>query len=183
MILFRTRRLSLSVGGHSLDPERWLGREVSQIAMRWRLRVEVRLGRRMAAMVQGLERFPNLASDSCTCFSLAISHCTAARSRRLKIECDALTPPIGETLAAMVAERFQFKWVYGIPRGGTKFARALARYSTRSNEHPVLIADDVLTTGGSMELARSGLTRRCVGVVVFARRARTGFIRYSGCGK
>ena len=82
-----------------------------------------------------------------------------------KIECDALTEADWKTLAAMIAERQTFSDVEGVPSGGWSLADALVAY--RSPEGPLLIVDDVLTTGVSMETQRAD--REAVGYVVFAR--------------
>jgi orotate phosphoribosyltransferase len=86
-----------------------------------------------------------------------------------KIECDALTPADLDTLAADVARRFRFSSVHGVPRGGIRFAYALRRYATGSSLDPILIVDDVLTTGTSMEAVRQGMGGNVFGVVIFAR--------------
>lgn len=87
-----------------------------------------------------------------------------------KIECDALTDDDLETLAAVIARKYTFRVLLGIPRGGLRLARALEKY--RSREGGVLIVDDVLTTGKSMEDMRSqtGEDKSNIsGVVIFAR--------------
>ncbi len=60
-----------------------------------------------------------------------------------------------------------FRKVEGIPRGGMKFAEALRPYA-KPDAGLLLLADDVLTTGESMERARAGGTY-VIGVVAFAR--------------
>ena len=87
-----------------------------------------------------------------------------------KVDCDALTPEDWATLAAMVAERFQFGLVLGIPEGGANFMRALFPYE-QPDLQPMttLIVDDVLTTGASMEEKRQRIRGVVIGVVVFAR--------------
>ncbi len=85
-----------------------------------------------------------------------------------KIECDALTDNDLETPAAIIARKYTFGRVISVPRGGLRLARALEKY--RSPEGDVLIVDDVLTTGKSMEDMRLQLGEANVlGVVIFAR--------------
>lgn len=68
-----------------------------------------------------------------------------------KLDCDALTDDDWRCLAAMLAERVPpFGLVYGVPTGGYPLATALDRHVTTSSDL-VLVADDVYTTGGSLE--------------------------------
>lgn len=93
-----------------------------------------------------------------------------------KLELDALTKEDWAGLAVMAVEILPpFQAVLGVPRGGIPFADALRRYQTERAEDPVLIAEDVCTTGGSMErFAHGALTKdqRVVGVCVFARHVK-----------
>ena len=84
-----------------------------------------------------------------------------------KVECDALTNNDLETLADTVGNKIEYSNVYGIPRGGVRFAEALEKY--KSSSGPTLIVDDVLTTGTSMEEARKEYGKDSVGLVIFAR--------------
>jgi len=99
-----------------------------------------------------------------------------------KIDCDALTGDDWHALAAMAAEALPpFGVVESVPRGGDRFADALREYSRaccvsyqhpahdwcRGQPLPLLIVEDVVTTGGSMERIRAD--RLAVGVCVFAR--------------
>lgn len=86
-----------------------------------------------------------------------------------KIECDALTDEDWETLALIISERCSFKSVEGVPTGGLKLAAALQKYCSNKG-YPLLIVDDVLTTGKSMWEHRGD--RDAVGYVVFARTNR-----------
>ena len=90
-----------------------------------------------------------------------------------KIECDALTDEDWETLAGIVANKWQFSSVEGIPRGGLKFADALHHHMTPDTATH-LIVDDVFTTGASMSEALhrvsiTGANIDVLGFVVFAR--------------
>ncbi len=92
-----------------------------------------------------------------------------------KIECDALSDDDLATLAGVIASRFRFSRAFGVPRGGLRFAGALQRHADPL-QRGVLIVDDVLTTGRSMETMREIVTRvvpdgSIQGVVIFARGA------------
>lgn len=85
-----------------------------------------------------------------------------------KIDCDALTSEDWDALAAMAVQILPpFGYVEGVPQGGIPFANALRRYRTEGSK-TLLIAEDVVTTGGSMERFRGGRALT-IGVVVFAR--------------
>lgn len=92
-----------------------------------------------------------------------------------KVDCDALAQRDWEGLAKLIAWKFAFRSVYGIPRGGSQLARALDKYvdlsvDAEGRHYPVLIVDDVLTTGRSFRNAKAMLGNPdCLGVVVFAR--------------
>lgn len=87
-----------------------------------------------------------------------------------KIDCDALTDSDLATLAAEIARRLgRFRIAHGIPTGGTRLGYALTRYCTGSASDPVIIVDDVLTTGMSMEEARGLYGANTIGAVIFAR--------------
>ena len=91
-----------------------------------------------------------------------------------KIECDAITSPEWKCIARMIFERERrpFQAAIGIPRGGVELGRWLNEYSTQNAEHPYLIIDDVLTTGGSMDEFREKnfKGKESFGWVVFARK-------------
>lgn len=84
---------------------------------------------------------------------------------RLLIDCDALTD---DDLAALAEHATTvlppFGGLLGVARGGLRFAKALEPHVT---DGPLLIVDDVLTTGASMEQFR--VSQRDIGVVIFAR--------------
>jgi|MGYP000011223531 hypothetical protein len=93
-----------------------------------------------------------------------------------KIEMDALSDPEWECIAKMIISyehRSFFKCV-GIPTGGTKLACILNNHATQNPKDPILIVDDVLTTGTSMEKTKSyeksfRFVPNVFGWVVFAR--------------
>lgn len=97
-----------------------------------------------------------------------------------KIECDDLTTDDWAALAHIVAGTMPFREVHGIPRGGLPFAEALRPY-TDPTARRVLIADDVFTTGRSLEAKRQELIAAGVspsdidGVVAFSRTWRLLF--------
>ena len=89
-----------------------------------------------------------------------------------KIECDALSDDDWQGLACIASEILPpFGNVEGVPRGGLKFADALRQYITTG---PLLICDDVCTTGNSMETFRNN--RNAIGVVAFSRGISPGWI-------
>ena len=87
-----------------------------------------------------------------------------------KIDCDALSDADIETLALMLVEQLPtFGAVEGVPQGGLRLTEALRACPMRDDAagRPLLIVDDVLTTGASMERYRAG--RNAIGAVIFAR--------------
>ena len=86
-----------------------------------------------------------------------------------RIECDALTDADLTTLAQMLVARLPaFGAVEGVPRGGLRLAAALVPFVTRG---PLLIVDDVYTTGTSVRAHRGD--REAIGAVLFSRNPVT----------
>lgn len=85
-----------------------------------------------------------------------------------KVECDS--PAVGwHGLAMMARERIaHYSAIYPVPRGGIPFAEALRSVLTEDENAPVLVVDDVLTTGASIieVMAQHPGSR---GLVAFAR--------------
>lgn len=84
-----------------------------------------------------------------------------------KIDCDALSIKDWEAIARIVSLSLgPWQHVEGVPSGGIMFAKALSKYNDDTS-NLLLIADDVLTTGNSMEEHRAN--RTAVGIVLFSR--------------
>lgn len=84
-----------------------------------------------------------------------------------RIDCTALDPRDVACLAIVALDLVPaFGTVEGVPRGGLQLAKALEPYATSG---PLLIVDDVCTTGRALEVHRNG--REAVGLVIFARGA------------
>jgi len=92
-----------------------------------------------------------------------------------KIECDGVSKKEWKCLTEMIMdyEKRPFQSAIGIPRGGVVLGSYLNQYSTENPDDPILIVDDVLTTGGSMEeFKRERMFRnptKYIGWVIFAR--------------
>lgn len=91
-----------------------------------------------------------------------------------KIECDALSDEDIECIAFMLQEKLpDFGGVVGVPRGGLRLAEAMCKYV--HPDGPMLIVDDVLTTGRSMEEMRNSIPHS-IGAVIFARTIPANWI-------
>jgi len=104
-----------------------------------------------------------------------ISH--AGLPLKWKIECDAIRPEEWDCLAQMIMEyeKFPFRSVSGIPRGGMSLASSLDKYKSPDADDIHLVVDDVWTTGMSMrEYVKENfpgyLDAQVKKWVVFARR-------------
>lgn len=91
-----------------------------------------------------------------------------------EIDCDALTSEDIECIAEIIASKIDFGVVEGISRGGDRLAMALEQYTDWAAPFNVLIVDDVLTTGKSMEKRKAGQPPQVhpddvIGYVIFAR--------------
>jgi hypothetical protein len=84
-----------------------------------------------------------------------------------KIECEGLDDDDLDAIAYMLAKLLPpFGLVEGVPHGGLGLAQAMSKWAG-GPPNRLLIVDDVLTTGASMEEQREG--RDAYGAVIFAR--------------
>jgi len=94
------------------------------------------------------------------------------------IDCDTLSDADWQALARYIYDKgFRFRKVIGIPRGGLKLAEALKPYCFPNPEYPILIVDDVLTTGKSMEEEKIKHNESVIGIVIFARNPCPNWIK------
>ncbi len=105
-----------------------------------------------------------------------ISH--SGYNLKWKIECDALSDEELETLAIVIKTKIENKYsrylikdIIGIPSGGLRIAEQLKKQVEISESGTlVIIVDDVLTTGKSMEEYKKRYSAYpCLGFVLFAR--------------
>ena len=88
---------------------------------------------------------------------------------RFLVDCKTLVKSDWQALAWIVSQHLKFSAVVGVPTGGLQFAEACREYANPTKLLPVLIADDVFTTGASMEGMRCRTSQPVIGCVVFAR--------------
>ena len=107
-------------------------------------------------------------------FQLGDFTLTSEKKSKYKIECDALTDMDWETIAYLLSLRLPpFGRVEGVPRGGLKLAQELCFYISGGSSD-LLIADDIYTTGGSMNRQRAG--RDAIGAIFIARGPVAGWV-------
>ena len=98
-----------------------------------------------------------------------------------KIECDAISLMEWECIAHMIKETEQQPWrkAIGIPRGGVTLGLCLDKFSTGVETHPILIADDVYTTGRSFKdfVNENYPNDATIQWCVFARQPTTGRVK------
>ena len=100
-----------------------------------------------------------------------------------KIDCDYLNNDDIDCIARYIASKRTFGMVIGIPSGGDRLADALEQYVKHDAPFNVLIVDDVLTTGASMEYEKASMLEHVhqddiIGWVIFARTEPEPWINY-----
>lgn len=97
-----------------------------------------------------------------------------------KIECDALTDEDIHCIANVIASQTTFRAVYSVPTGGDRLGLALHPFQHPDDTNRIIIVDDVLSTGRSMESAKERVNEllknmgvefegEIIGWVIFAR--------------
>lgn len=110
---------------------------------------------------------PSEAAEPKHLFRLGEVTLSSGQQSDFKIDCDALTDADLQCIAKLLASRLPpYNEVFGVPAGGLRLAAAMRKFG-QEGEYPLLIVDDVLTTGASMECKRAD--RNAVGAVIFAR--------------
>jgi hypothetical protein len=84
-----------------------------------------------------------------------------------KIDCDFLDSEDWDAVARWFSRKIGWSKAIGVPTGGDFLAYAMNQHANHING-PVVICDDVLTTGNSI-LEVMGQYPGCFGVVLFAR--------------
>ena len=97
----------------------------------------------------------------------------AGLSLKWKIECDAIDHSEWKALARMIMDyqKEPFYKAVGIPRGEIPLQNALNEYASNNKEDPLLVCDDVYTTGTSFrEFCTTQEKIYAIKWVIFARR-------------
>lgn len=97
----------------------------------------------------------------------------SGKTSQFKIFCDWLSPKTKEDWECLAYQGSRivgpFSEVVGVPRGGVPFAEAMKKYAWPPYSNaPILIVDDVLTTGRSI-LKEMVMCANSIGLVAFAR--------------
>lgn len=89
-----------------------------------------------------------------------------------KIECDVLSNEDWDCISQLVLKMYPYRFskVLGVPTGGQPLEDKLKSYETGLEDDPVLIVDDVWTTGNSMrDFVKDQGIIKWKGIVVFNR--------------
>lgn len=95
-----------------------------------------------------------------------------------KIDCDGLSDDDIKCIAYLISKNIWFKDVIGVPTGGIRLQNELKQYAIDDHTLPLLICDDVVSTGKSMEKLRLESNQdNVVGVAIFARGKHPSWIK------
>ncbi len=111
-------------------------------------------------------------------FSQGSFQLASGKSSSWKIQCEYLTNDDLRTLALMASRILPpFSEVHGVPTGALKFTDALESYVTK-DANRILIAEDVVTTGGSMTRFKNQHFPQIpvIGVCIFSRGQPPGWV-------
>src|SRR5438874_1309667 len=96
-----------------------------------------------------------------TLFNTGSHTLSSGKHSFFKIDCDCLSEEDWNSIALMLIHKLPpFREAEGVYEGGLKLARYLNEFNNdniakaKRETHPLLIVDDVLTTGSSMNKAR-----------------------------
>jgi orotate phosphoribosyltransferase len=103
-------------------------------------------------------------------FNLGAFTLHSGKESFFKIDCDALSDDDIDAIVHILAPMLEpFGEVVGIPRGGIRLAEAFKTFRTQDCT-TLLVCDDVLTTGRSMNAERiQHSDGKVIGAVIFAR--------------
>lgn len=159
-----------------LDALDYIG-EFIELADEWRLEqsdnTPIRAQQYLQKVIRPvIENTRSTPADMPTLFTLGKHILSHGGESDFKIECDALSDADWECAAYLLSKRLPpFGAVEGVPTGGLKMAKAMEKYVT---EGPLLVVDDVYTTGNSM--AKRINSRFVTGAVLFARKQPPSWI-------
>lgn len=100
---------------------------------------------------------------------------SSGKKSHFLFDCDYLSDRDIKCLAEIIAGKIQFCHVIPVPSGGIRLSKYLMFHAEKGNgKLPVLIVDDVLTTGRQITQLRNHHSKKygadgIIGVVLFAR--------------
>jgi len=101
---------------------------------------------------------------------------SSGKNSDFKLECDALTDADMECIAFLIAKKHKFRKAIGVKGrnggdtgNGFRLEQFLNPHCTNDNTLPILICDDVYTTGKSIMSVYADINEDAVCVVIFDR--------------
>lgn len=129
----------------------WVVKLRNQAGEEWKTRCTEHFAWQAADYIEELEKELMVFRTGADLFEVGDFTSHAGLPLAWKIECDAIRPEWWKGLARMIMDyqTTPFSRAEGIPRGGCALGEALNEYASGNPQDPVLIADDVYTTGTS----------------------------------